>query len=103
VNRWLPRPAPSFVTLPRRRPATLAADERGRWPIGGALRAARTMAMTSTAGPGGPRRWAAGLAWALWALALLGLAVVPWMDSLLRQAGRPRLAAVVPRNVVWPV
>jgi hypothetical protein len=38
-----------------------------------------------------PRRWAAGLAWALWALVLLGLAVVAWHDQLLRQAGRPDL------------
>jgi len=59
--------------------------------------------MTSTAGPGRPRRWTAGLAWALWALAMLGLAVVPWMDSLLRQAGRPDLVALVPGNVVGPV
>jgi hypothetical protein len=43
------------------------------------------------------------LAWGLWALAMLGLAVVPWMDSLLRQAGRPDLAAFVPGNVVGPV
>ena len=49
----------------------------GRCQASGALRAARTMAVTSTAGPGRPRRWPAGLAWALWALAMLGLAVVP--------------------------
>ena len=30
------------------------------------------------------------LAWALWALAMLG-AAVPWFDHLLRQAGRPEL------------
>jgi hypothetical protein len=48
--------------------------------------------MTSTAGPGRPRRWAAGLAWALWALAILGLLVTAWLDHLLRQAGRPDLA-----------
>jgi hypothetical protein len=30
-------------------------------------------------------------AWALWALALLGLASVPWFDHLARQAGRPEL------------
>jgi hypothetical protein len=30
-------------------------------------------------------------AWALWALALLGLATVPWFDHLARQAGRPEL------------
>ena len=39
----------------------------------------RTTAVTSTAGLGRPRRWTAGLAWALWALAMLGLAVVPWI------------------------
>jgi hypothetical protein len=49
--------------------------------------------MTSTAGLGRPRRWAAGLAWALWALAMLGLAVVPWMDRLTIRAGRPELAS----------
>jgi hypothetical protein len=38
------------------------------------------------------RLWApAGLAWGLWALALLGLGVVPWFDHLLRQARRPEL------------
>ena len=41
--------------------------------------------------PAGTRRWAAGLAWMLWALVLLGLAVVAWQDHLLRQAGRPDL------------
>ena len=47
--------------------------------------------MTSTAGPGRPRRWAAGLAWALWLASLLCLAVVPWLDELLRRAGRADL------------
>jgi hypothetical protein len=42
--------------------------------------------------PAWPRRWPAGLAWALWALAVLGLLLVPWMDRLTRQAGRPDLA-----------
>jgi hypothetical protein len=37
-------------------------------------------------------RWHWGvLAWALWALAMLGFATVPWFDQLLRQAGRPDL------------
>jgi hypothetical protein len=36
-------------------------------------------------------RWA-GLAWALWLLALLGLAATAWPDRLLGQAGRPDLA-----------
>src|SRR4029450_10339050 len=41
--------------------------------------------------------------WGLWALVMLGTAVVPWMDSLLRRAGRPDLAAFVPGSVVGPV
>jgi hypothetical protein len=49
------------------------------------------MAVTSTAGLGRPRRWPAGLAWLLWALAMLGLAVVPWTDRLLIRAGRAEL------------
>jgi hypothetical protein len=61
------------------------------------------MAMTSTAGLGRPRRWLAGLAWGLWALVMLGLAVVSWMDELLRQAGRPDLAALVPGTIVGPI
>jgi hypothetical protein len=36
-------------------------------------------------------RWAAGLAWALWVLTLLGLAAIPWLDHLLRQADMPEL------------
>jgi hypothetical protein len=47
--------------------------------------------MTSSAEPGRPRRWAAGLAWALWALAMLGLAAVPWIDRLTIRAGRADL------------
>jgi hypothetical protein len=50
------------------------------------------MAVTSPAGLGRPRRWLAGLAWVLWALIMLGLAVVPWMDRLMIRAGRPDLA-----------
>jgi hypothetical protein len=49
--------------------------------------------MTPAAGPGRPPRWAAGLAWALWALAMLGLAAVPWTDRLMIRAGRPELAS----------
>ena len=49
--------------------------------------------MTSTAGPGRPRPWTAGLAWALWLASLLCLAAVPWLDELLRQAGCDRCGA----------
>jgi hypothetical protein len=37
------------------------------------------------------RRWPGAVAWALWALAILGVATVPWFDHLLRQAGRSDL------------
>jgi len=40
-------------------------------------------------------RWPAGLAWALWALTMLALAAVAWLDQLLRQAGRSDLATTV--------
>jgi hypothetical protein len=46
------------------------------------------MAVTSIAGRSRPRRWRAVRAWALWALALLGIAAIVWFDRLLRQAGR---------------
>ena len=45
--------------------------------------------MTSTTELGRPRQWPAVLAWALWALVMLGLAVVPWIDRLTIRAGRP--------------
>jgi hypothetical protein len=61
------------------------------------------MAVTPAAGPDRPRRWLAGLAWGLWALAMLGLAVVPWIDRLTIRAGRPDLAQLVPGSVVGPV
>ena len=48
--------------------------------------------MSAAAGKARPRSWPAGLAWALWALTLLGLAATFWLDELLRQAGYPELA-----------
>jgi hypothetical protein len=59
--------------------------------------------VTPTARNTWPRRWPTGLAWALWALAMLGLAVAPWMDRLMIRAGRPDLAVWVPSAVVGPV
>ena len=47
--------------------------------------------MTTGVRPAWPRWSPAGSAWALWTLAILGLATVPWFDHLLRQAGRPEL------------
>ena len=48
--------------------------------------------MTPAPRPARTRRWPAALPWALWALAMLSLAAVPWFDHLLRAAGRPDLA-----------
>jgi hypothetical protein len=42
------------------------------------------------------RWWPGVLAWALWALGMHGLAAVPWMDRLLRQAGRADLVQLTP-------
>ena len=50
------------------------------------------MVVTPAGRAAGLRWWPAGLAWALWALAILGLLVTAWLDHLLRQAGRPDLA-----------
>jgi len=58
--------------------------------------------VTSAARPARPRRWAAGLAWTLWALGMVGLAAVPWLDRLLRQAGRPDLVQLTP-GTIWPL
>jgi hypothetical protein len=42
-------------------------------------------------------RWRpAGLVWGLWALAMLGLAVLVWLDRLLRHTGRPELVVLTP-------
>jgi hypothetical protein len=54
--------------------------------------------VTSTARRSRPGRWPAGLAWALWALAMLGLAVTVWLDRLLIEAGLPELATVLSRG-----
>src|SRR4029077_18874851 len=79
--------------------AGTAVGHTGRWcatlgggRAGGTLRAARTMAVTSAAGLGRPHRWLAGLAWGLWAVAILGLGAGLWMDPLLRRTGYGELA-----------
>jgi hypothetical protein len=49
--------------------------------------------VSTSARPAWPLRWwPGGLAWALWAVTLLGLATTAWLDQLLRQAGRPELS-----------
>jgi hypothetical protein len=50
------------------------------------------MVVTPVAPAARPRRWAGVLAWAVWALTMLGLAVAAWLDHLQRQAGSPETA-----------
>jgi hypothetical protein len=69
----------------------------------GELHAASTMAVTSAARLARPRRWPGVLARVLWALAMLGLPVVAWLDHLSRQAGRPDLVQLSGGSVVAPV
>jgi hypothetical protein len=63
--------------------------------------------VTAAGGPacakdhGGDRRWPAVLAWALWALAMLGIAAVLWFDHLLRQAGRGDLVQLNASALPW--
>ena len=59
--------------------------------------------MTSAAGPGRMGRWTTGLAWALWLASLLCLAAVPWLDQLLRRAGRADLVQFTFPDVTIPV
>jgi hypothetical protein len=61
------------------------------------------MNLTPTTRVARPRWWPGVAAWVLWALVMLGLAVAPWMDQLLRQAGRADLVSWVPDAVVGPV
>ncbi len=77
-----------------------ARDPR-RWEggTGAELRAARTMAVTGATRRTRLRWWPAGLAWALWALAMLGLAVAAWLDHLLRETGRPDLLVLTPKAI----
>ena len=49
-------------------------------------------------------RWRpGGVAWWLWALAMLGLAMLAWLDHLLRRAGRPDLALLTPDAAAYVV
>ena len=50
------------------------------------------MGMTRGARAAWPRWWPAGLGWALWALTLLAIPAVAWLDQLLRRAGLAEMA-----------
>jgi hypothetical protein len=59
--------------------------------------------VTPGARPARTRWWPAGLVWALWALFMVGMAVVAWLDHLLRQAGRPELVQLTAENAIYAV
>jgi hypothetical protein len=61
---------------------------------GGEPRTAGVVRVTPSARPAWPRWWPAGLAWALWVLAVVGLAATAWLDRLLRQAGQAELTSL---------
>jgi hypothetical protein len=71
-------------------------------PKVGGLHGSRIMAVTADGRTVRPHWWTAGLAWALWALVVLSLALNWWQDRLLRQAGRPDLAPLG-AGVVAPI
>jgi hypothetical protein len=60
------------------------------------------MGLPAVAGDTRRRRRPAWLAWGLWALAMLGLTVIVWVDQLLHQTGRPELV-VLTTTAVPPV
>jgi hypothetical protein len=59
------------------------------------------MGMTPAARPTWPRRWPAGLAWVLWALVMLALPVVVWLNQLARQAGRSDLVGSDADTIIY--
>ena len=58
--------------------------------------ASKAVPVDSTAQAGRARRWPTVLAWGLWALTLLALPVVNWLDQRLRQADLSELAILEP-------
>ena len=57
------------------------------------------MAVSPAARPARRGWWPGGAAWALWTLAMLGVATIPWFDHLLRQAHRPELTQLHPSTI----
>jgi MFS family permease len=85
----------STVTLPGRNPTTLHVRDESRSRRGVEC-SEDLMAVTTAGPPAKPRWWTARQAWALWALAVLGLVPIAWLDHLLVQVGRPDLTQLLP-------
>jgi hypothetical protein len=74
----------------------------GRCLASEGVHGSRIMAVTTDGRPAWPPWWPAGLAWALWTLAIPGgFAAVVRLDHLLRQAGRPDLALLNPNQYAY--
>jgi hypothetical protein len=56
--------------------------------------------VTAVARAARPRRWSGALAWTVWALAMLGLAVGARLDHLLREGGSPEAAWLLQASIV---
>jgi hypothetical protein len=88
------RSVPPSVTLPGRTAATLAGDPMRLVTMSetvGGLDAPRAMEVVPAGRLARPSWWPVVVAWTLWALAMVACLVVPWLDRLLRQAGRSDL------------
>jgi hypothetical protein len=66
------------------------------------LRAARTVSVTA-AGRVARTRWRLVLVWWLWALAIIGIPVMVWLDRLLRVTGRSDLGFLTPDTAAYLV
>src|SRR5215211_8561584 len=102
---WISRAASPSVTLPRRTAATMPDEPTRLMAVTGSrsAHAPRTMPLTPSTQRTRPRWWPGVAACALWALTMLCLAVVPWLDELLRRAGRADLVQFVFPDVAVPV
>jgi hypothetical protein len=96
---------PASVTLPRRTAATLTSDRPGscRCLEAQARRCVKDHESDSCDPTHRPRWWPGGAAWVLWALTMLAIPVIAWLDQLSRQAGRPDLAQLTFGALVGPV
>jgi hypothetical protein len=64
---------------------------------------AEALAVTPTSRTAWRGWWPAGLAWALWVLFMVGMALTGWLDHLLRQAGRPDMVQLTAENATYAV
>jgi hypothetical protein len=64
--------------------------------------ASRTMTVIAATRLARPRWWPEVAAWVLWALTMLGMLLIAWLDQLSRQAGRAEVAQLTPSAFIGP-